>query len=72
MLPKTRVAIRFHDKKPSPQTTQNVALVCLWPGQVGGQSVYGHMIAKFSQMGSLPHFLTLGALLRPLRIQELY
>ena len=32
-------------------------------GRVGGRSVYGHVIAKFSWMGSLPHFLTHGALL---------
>ena len=72
MLHKMQVAIHFQDKKPSPQTTRNFALVYLWCGQVGGQSVYGHMIAKFSQMGSLPHFLTYGALLRPFCMQELY
>ena len=32
-------------------------------GQVGGQSVYSHMITKFSRMGRLLHFLTHGALL---------
>ena len=26
-------------------------------GRVGGRSVYGHVIIKFSRMGSLPHFL---------------
>ena len=26
-----------------------------------GRSVYGHVITKFSRMGSLPHFLTHGA-----------
>ena len=26
-------------------------------GRVGGRSVYGHVITKFSRMGSLPHFL---------------
>ena len=34
-------------------------------GQAGGRSVgrsvYGFLITKFSQMGSLPHFLTHGA-----------
>ena len=30
-------------------------------GRVGGRSVYSHMITKFFQMGSLPHFLTYGA-----------
>ena len=30
-------------------------------GLAGGRSVYGHVIAEFSRMGSLPHFLTLGA-----------
>ena len=27
-------------------------------GQAVGRSVYGHVITKFSRMGSLPHFLT--------------
>ena len=30
-------------------------------GQAGGWSVYGHVITKFSRMGSLPHFVTHGA-----------
>ena len=30
-------------------------------GGWGGRSVYGHVFAKFSWMGSLPHFLTHGA-----------
>ena len=30
-------------------------------GRAGGQSVYGHVITKFSRMGSLPHFFTHGA-----------
>ena len=30
-------------------------------GRSGGRSVYGRVITKFSQMGSLPHFLTHGA-----------
>ena len=30
-------------------------------GRAVGRSVYGHVITKFSQMGSLPHFLTHGA-----------
>ena len=38
----------------------------------GGQSVYNHMIAKFSRMGSLPHFLIHGALLRALCARELH
>ena len=33
--------------------------------------MYGHVITKFSRMGSLPHFLTHGALLRALRAREL-
>ena len=65
MLRKKRVANRFRAKKPLPQTTRNFALVCLWCGRSGGRavgrSVYGHVIAKFSRMGSLPHFLTHGA-----------
>ena len=32
-------------------------------GLSGGQSVYGHVITKFSRMGRLLHFLTHGALL---------
>ena len=39
-------------------------------GRAGGRSVYGHVITKFSQMGSLPHFLTHGAPLRALRARE--
>ena len=30
-------------------------------GRAGGRSVYGHVIAKFSRMGRLPHFLRYGA-----------
>jgi len=37
-----------------------------------GQSVYNHVIAKFSRMGSLPHFLTHGALLHALCTRELH
>ena len=33
--------------------------------------MYGHVITKFSRMGSLPHFLTHGAPLRGLRAREL-
>ena len=29
-----------------------------------GRAVYGHVITKFSLMGSLPHFFTHGAALR--------
>ena len=29
--------------------------------RTGGRSVYGHVITKFSRMGSLPHFFTHGA-----------
>ena len=42
-------------------------LVCLWCGR----SVYGHVITKFSSMGSLPHFLTYSAPLRAPRAREL-
>ena len=40
-------------------------------GRAGGRSVYGHVITKFSRMGSLPHFFTHGAPLRALRAREL-
>ena len=40
-------------------------------GRAGGQSVCGHVITKFSRMGSLPHFFTHGAPLRALRAREL-
>ena len=40
-------------------------------GRAGGRSVYGHVITKFSRMGSLPHFFTHGAPLRALRALEL-
>ena len=33
--------------------------------------MYGHVITKFSRMGSLPHFFTHGAPLRALRAREL-
>ena len=69
MLHKTRVAIRFRAKTPSPQTTRNFALVCLvrTDGRAVGRSVYGHVVTKFSRMGSLPHFVTHGAPLRASR-----
>ena len=72
MLHKTRVVICFRDKKPSAQTTRNFALVCLWCGRTIGRSVgVRSRDCKFSQMGSLPHFLTHGAPLRALRAREL-
>ena len=40
---------------------------CGVDGRSGGRSVYGHVITKFSRMGSLPHFLTHGAPLRASR-----
>ena len=40
-------------------------------GRAGGRLVYGHVITKFSRMGSLPHFVTHGAPLRALRAREL-
>ena len=36
-------------------------------GRAGGRLVYGHVITKFSRMGSLPHFVTHGAPLRASR-----
>ena len=49
-------------------------LVCLWCGRVverAGGRAYGHVIAKFSRMGRLLHFLTHAALLRELRYNQL-
>ena len=43
-------------------------LVVRADGRAGGRSMYGHLIAKFSRMGSLPHFLIHGA---PLHAREL-
>ena len=40
---------------------------CGADGRSLARSVYGHVITKFSWMGSLPHFLTHGAPLRALR-----
>ena len=39
-------------------------------GRAGGRA-YGHVIAKFSRMGRLLHFLTHAALLRDLRYNQL-
>ena len=52
----------------------NKTLSCIWVAipvdwvilhwyacDVDGRSVYGHVITKFSRMGSLPHFLSYGA-----------
>ena len=44
---------------------------CGADGRSGGRSVYGHVITKFSRMGSLTHVLTHGARLRALRVREL-
>ena len=60
MLHKTRVGIRFRAKKPSPHTTRNFAFG-IPVVRTDGRSVYGHVIAKVSRMGSLPYFLTPGA-----------
>ena len=40
-------------------------------GRAGGRSVYGHVITKFSRVGSLPYFFTHGAPLLALRALEL-
>ena len=40
-------------------------------GRASGRSVYGHVITKFSRMGSLPHFFTHGAPLRARGVREL-
>ena len=40
-------------------------------GWAGGRSVHSHVITKFSWMGSLPHFLTHGAMLHALCTREL-
>ena len=54
----------------------NISLpVALWSGRTVsravGRSVYGHVIAKFSRMGSLLHVRTHGAPLRALRARKL-
>ena len=41
-------------------------------GRAVGRSVYGHVIPKFSRMGSLPHFFNYGAPLRGLRARKLH
>ena len=40
-------------------------------GRAVGRSVNGHVITKFSRMGSLPHILTDGAPLRALCARDL-
>ena len=70
MLYKTRVAIRFRAKK---TLTTDYPKFCVGmpvvrtDGRAGGRSAYGHVITKFSRMGSLPHFVTHGAPLRASR-----
>ena len=44
---------------------------CGADGRAVGRSLYGHVIAKFSQMGRLPHFLSYGAPSAP-RMELLY
>ena len=44
---------------------------CGGDGRSLGLAVYGHVITKFSRMGSLLHFLTHGAPPRALRAREL-
>ena len=38
-------------------------------GRAFERSVYGHVVTKFSRMGSLPHFFTRGAPLRASRVK---
>ena len=64
MLHKTRVAIRFRAKKSSPDYLK----FCTGMPVVRTD---GHVITKFSRMGSSSHFLTHGAPLRTLRAREL-
>ena len=66
MLHKTRVAIRFLAKKNPHHRLPGILrwYACGADGRSGDRSVYGHVIAKCSRMGSLPHFLTHGAPLR--------
>ena len=72
MVHKTRVAIRFRAKNPHYRLPEILRwYACGAHGRSGGRSVYGHVIAKFSRMGSLPHFLTHGAPLRAVRAREL-
>ena len=59
MLHKTQVAIRFRAKK---TLSTDYPKFCI--GMPVVRTVYGHVIAKFSRMGRLPHFLTHGAPLR--------
>ena len=50
-----------------------IGMPVVWTdGRAGGQSVYGHVITKFSWVVSLPPFFTHGALLRAHRMQELH
>ena len=46
----------------------HIGIPVVWTdGRAGGRSVYGHVITKFSRMGSLPNFFTHGAPLRASR-----
>ena len=79
LLYKTRVAMRFPAKITSSCIWVAIPVdwvilhwyACGADGRSGGRSVYGHVITKFSRMGSLPHFLIHGAPLRALRAREL-
>ena len=69
LLYKTPVAVRF-PAKITLSCIWDVKLIELFhigmpvvrtDGLLGGRSVYGHVITKFSRMGRLLHFLTHGA-----------
>ena len=79
LLYKTPVAMRFPAKITSSCIWVAIPVdwvilhwyACGADERPGDRSVYGHMITKFSRMGSLPHFLTHGAPLHALRTREL-
>ena len=57
MFHKTRLPFVFAQKDPHHRLLE---VLCWYACGTDGRPVYGHVIAKFSRMGSLPHFLPHG------------
>ena len=64
MLHKTRFPFVFARKDPPHRLLE---ILCWYACGTDDRAVYGHVIAKFSRMGSLPHFLPMVLRARELR-----